>query len=156
VPSLNWNALNNLQLGKYAEYYAKMELSSYGFDVYSSEVDDHGIDFIVKTRDGDFLEFQVKSVLRTDNVFLVKKNWDITNRNLYLFIMTFVDGFQPKSYIIPATAWGSPNALLKDYEYIGKKSDPEYALKLTRTNQHLLEPYGIDVQIAEISLQRST
>lgn len=49
MPSLNWNALNNLQLGKYAEYYAKMELSSYGFDVYSSEVDDHGIDFIVKT-----------------------------------------------------------------------------------------------------------
>ena len=37
--------------------------------------------------------------------------------------MTFVDGFQPKSYIIPATAWGSPNALLKDYEYIGKKSE---------------------------------
>ena len=88
-------------------------------------------------------------------MFFVKKNWDITNRNLYLFIMVFVDGFQPQSYIIPATAWGRPNALLKDYEYVGKKSDPEYALKLTKTNRHLLEPYGIDIQIAEISFQRS-
>lgn len=130
-----------------------MELSSYGFDVYTSEVDDHGIDFIVKTKDGKFLEFQVKSVLRTDYVFLIKKNWNITNKHLYLFVMTFEDGFQPKSYIIPATEWGTPNDLLKDYEYSGKKSEPEYGLSLTKKNQYLLDLYGIDVQIAKISLQ---
>ena len=39
MPNLVWSKLNHLQLGKYAEYYAKMEFASYGFEVYSSEVD---------------------------------------------------------------------------------------------------------------------
>ena len=49
MPNLNWNKLSGLQLGRYAEYYAKMEFASYGFEVYTSEVDDHGVDFIAKS-----------------------------------------------------------------------------------------------------------
>ena len=37
-----------MQLGKYAEYYSKMEFTSYGYDVYTSEIDDHGVDFAAK------------------------------------------------------------------------------------------------------------
>ena len=48
MPNLNWSKLTGLQLGRYAEYYAKMEFASYGFEVYTSEVDDHGVDFIAK------------------------------------------------------------------------------------------------------------
>ncbi len=42
-----WSSLNALQIGKYAEYYAKMEFTLYGFDVFTSEVDDKGIDFFL-------------------------------------------------------------------------------------------------------------
>ena len=45
---MKWFELTPLQLGRYAEYYSKMEFASYGFEVYTSEVDDHGVDFIVK------------------------------------------------------------------------------------------------------------
>lgn len=43
----NWTRLNRLQLGKYAEYLVKMEFVLCGCDVFSSEVDDHGIDFVI-------------------------------------------------------------------------------------------------------------
>lgn len=46
----NWSRLNRLQLGKYAEYLAKMESVLCGCDVFTSEVDDHGIDFVIRTR----------------------------------------------------------------------------------------------------------
>ncbi|MBP1615460.1 MAG: hypothetical protein H6Q13_2908, partial [Bacteroidetes bacterium] len=72
--------LNKLQLGRYAEYYAKMEFASYGFEVYTSEVDDHGIDFIVKSKDGSFFEIQVKSVRQIGYVFMQKEKWNINNR----------------------------------------------------------------------------
>ena len=68
MPNLKWSQLRSLQLGKFAEYYAKMEFSSYGFDVYTSEVDDHGVDFVAKYN-GEFYEVQVKSV-RQDNYLL--------------------------------------------------------------------------------------
>ena len=74
MPNLNWNKLSGLQLGRYAEYYAKMEFASYGFEVYTSEVDDHGVDFVVKNPQSDlFYEVQVKAV-RDYNYVLIKKS----------------------------------------------------------------------------------
>lgn len=46
MPNLNWSKLNHMQIGRYAEYYAKMEFTSYGYDVYTSEVDDHGVQLL--------------------------------------------------------------------------------------------------------------
>lgn len=61
MPNMNWFQLNHLQLGRYAEYYAKMEFTSYGFEVYTSEVDDHGVDFVAKyPGTSTYYEIQVK------------------------------------------------------------------------------------------------
>lgn len=56
MPNLSWSHLNHLQIGRYAEYYAKMELTSYGFYIFTSEVDDHGVDFVMKNSKGHFFE----------------------------------------------------------------------------------------------------
>ena len=41
--NMNWSRFIRLQIGRYAEYYAKMKFASYSFDVYTSEVDDYGV-----------------------------------------------------------------------------------------------------------------
>ena len=56
----NWDHLSNLQLGKYAEYFVKMKFTLAGFDVYTSEVDDKGIDFIIRKNDDIYYDVQVK------------------------------------------------------------------------------------------------
>ena len=56
-----WSSLSHLQLGRYAEYLVKMQMTLHGFEVYSPEIDDRGIDFVARTADGRFLEVQVKS-----------------------------------------------------------------------------------------------
>ena len=61
MPNLKWSELKSMQLGRYAEYYAKMEFASYGYEVYTSEVDDHGVDFVVKVPGAEkFYEVQVR------------------------------------------------------------------------------------------------
>jgi hypothetical protein len=45
----HWSELTKLQVGRYAEYFVKMVFTLHGFDVYSAEVDDKGIDFVVRT-----------------------------------------------------------------------------------------------------------
>lgn len=47
-----------------------MEFASYGLDVYTSEVDDHWIDFIVKDKKGIFNEIQVKSLRNKGYTFM--------------------------------------------------------------------------------------
>ena len=143
MPNTNWSKLNNLQLGKYAEYYAKMEFASYGFEAYTSEVDDHGIDFVAKTKTGRFIEIQVKSARQTNYVFMQKSKWNINNPDTYLALLLFEDGKLPETYLIPAAAWKTPNVLLCDKDYDGLKSKPEYGLNLSKKNMPLLKKYNL-------------
>lgn len=149
MPDTNWSKLNHLQLGRYAEYYAKMEFASYGLEVYTSEVDDHGIDFVAKKKGGNFLELQVKAIRHsgTDYIFMQKEKWDINNLGTYLVLLIFDDGKLPDVYLIPATAWKSPNVLLCDKDYEGLKSKPEYGLNLSKKNMPLLEPYKFETAL---------
>ena len=144
MPNLNWSMLNSLQLGRYAEYYAKMEFASHGLDVYASEVDDHGIDFIIKTKSGRFLEIQVKSVRQTNYVFMQKEKWNIEDANTYLALLLFKDEKLPNVYLIPAMAWKTPSSLLCDKDYEGLKSKPEYGLNLSKKNLPLLREFAIE------------
>ena len=92
MPSTNWSKLSPLQLGRYAEYYAKMEFASYGFEVYTSEVDDHGVDFIAKNPNNkQFYEVQVKSIRNAGYVFVQKDKIEL-QENWLLCLMRFVDG----------------------------------------------------------------
>ena len=60
--NFNYDALNHLQVGKLCEYWVKMFLTLEGFDIYTSEVDDKGIDFIVRLDDAIHIDIQVKSI----------------------------------------------------------------------------------------------
>ncbi|MFX0173516.1 MAG: hypothetical protein ACFE9L_16615 [Candidatus Hodarchaeota archaeon] len=64
-----WDKLTHLQIGKYAEYLVKIEFTMCGFDVYSAEIDDKGIDFIIRRSPTKFFEIQVKSVRGYNYVF---------------------------------------------------------------------------------------
>jgi len=57
----DWARLNQLQVGRYAEYFTKMEFTLYGYEVYTSEVDDRCVDFVVRRDGGQFYDVQVKS-----------------------------------------------------------------------------------------------
>jgi len=144
VPNTKWSDLNKLQLGRYAEYYAKMEFSSYGFDVYTSEVDDHGVDFVAKAPKGhNFYEIQVKSCRDLTYIFIPKSKMDLTPNRIVCIIL-FSDDNLPDVYAIPATAWLAQNDLLKSKDYEGLKSAPEWGINLSKKNLSILEPYRIE------------
>ena len=54
----NWSRLSKQQVGAYTEYFVKMELTMFGFQVYSAEVDDRGIDFIARHGTGPLSKFR--------------------------------------------------------------------------------------------------
>ena len=141
MPNLNWSGLNHLQLGRYAEYYAKMEFASYGYDVYTSEVDDHGVDFVAKGPDDRFVEVQVKAT-RGSYVFIQQDKIKLDDSHLVCY-MRFTDGALPEVYLIPATVWSAPNGVFvsHDYDKPGQSSKPEWGINYSEKNRHLLEPY---------------
>ena len=148
MPSLNWNKLSGLQLGRYAEYYAKMEFASYGFEVYNSEVDDHVVDFIIKSQSSNkFYEVQVKSVREYGYMFISKSKMPTLTDDRLVCFLHFEDGKLPDAFVIPATAWKTPNAVLVDrkYDKPGQKSEPEWGVSLSKKNYALLDNYRADI-----------
>lgn len=145
MPKKQWSELSPLQLGRYGEYYAKMEFTSYGFDVYTSEVDDHGIDFIAKNSDGSYYEVQVKSV-RNDNYVFIKKDKIILDSKHLVCFIRFVDDQLPDCYVFPATVWTNPDgSLFSSKDYKGLKSQPEYGINCKKKeNLQKLQKYSVE------------
>jgi hypothetical protein len=48
-----------------------------GYEVYSSEVDDRGIDFVLRHKRGRYWDVQVKSIRKTGYVFFVKEKFPL-------------------------------------------------------------------------------
>ena len=138
-----------LQLGRYAEYFAKMEFASYGLEVYTTEVDDHGVDFIVKDKNGRFCEIQVKSLRGKGYVFMPKSKFDISNKNLYLTLLIFEHGKLPDIFLIPSQAWEVPNDVFVDrkYDKPGQTSKPEYGINFSRRNYEILEIFNFEESV---------
>lgn len=148
---MNWTVLNSLQLGKYAEYFAKMEFASYGLEVFSSEVDDRGIDFIIKNKIGRFSEIQVKSLRGTGYVFAQKSKFNISSPNLYMALLIFKEGLMPDFFLIPSKAWEVPNEVFVDrnYDKPGQTSKPEYGINISNKNYAILEIFRFEESIKD-------
>lgn len=140
----DWSRLNHLQVGKYAEYFVKMEFTLYGFDVYSSEVDDHGVDFVVRKGETSYYDVQVKSarISSTSYIFFPKDLFPLRS-TLLAAVVLLSQQHEPDLFLIPATAWRQPpNALFRDRPYDGMKSRPEWGLNISQRNIPLLAPYA--------------
>jgi hypothetical protein len=135
--------LTPLQLGRYAEYLAKMEFTLFGFDVYTSEVDDKGIDFVVRRHPNRYYDVQVKSSRKLNYIFFPKDKFALRD-NLLALVALFLDAQPPRLYLIPAREWETPGSLLCDRDYAGKKSRPEWGINLSLRNLSLLDRYAFD------------
>lgn len=157
MPNMSWAVLNSLQLGRYAEYFAKMEFASYGLEVFSSEVDDRGIDFIVRNKWGRFSEIQVKSLRGTGYVFAQKSKFNISNPNLYMALLIFKEGQTPDFFLIPSEAWKVPNEVFvdRDYDKPGQTSKPEYGVNISNKNYDILGIFNFEDTIKDFLLTKT-
>ena len=144
MPSKEWSKLNNLQVGRYGEIYAMMEFLSYGMDVYPSEVDDHGVDMLVKSTSGRYHEIQIKTVNKSKYVIVDNKSVDDTSRSYYVCLLILEEGNMPEIFLIPRTAWGDTSTkLFVNREY-------EYGINISNKNMVLLRTYSFDKMIKEL------
>lgn len=145
----DWSKLSAQQLGAYGELYAKMLFLSYGMDTYSSEVDDHAVDFVIKDKQKRFQEIQVKSLHKGNYTFIKKRmasdnNSGKVKENYFVCLLRFVQDKEPETYLIPGYEWDNPDGvLLVSRDYPGGKSEPEYGLNVTKKSMQLLDKYKI-------------
>ena len=148
----NWCKLNTQQVGAYFEYFMKMEFTMYGFEVYTAEVDDRGLDFVARKDGGAFLEVQAKCLRDFGYVFLRKEHFE-PNPSLHVAVGLLFEGKEPLSFLVPSEVWRTPNAVFveRNYDAPGLKSKPEWGINLSRKNLHALEPYSLQPMLESLA-----
>lgn len=144
-----WSHLNHLQVGRYAEYLAKMEFTVHGFDVYTSEVDDKGIDFVIRVNGQDYRDVQVKAVRGFSYIFFEKEKFEI-RENLLAAVVLFFEGEPPRLFLVPSTAWLNPEPPFCFKCYEGLKSPPEYGINIAKKHLPALERYAFETAVDAI------
>ena len=153
-----WGNLSKLQLGRYAEYFVKMEFTRLGFDVYTAEVDDKGIDFAIGSADNRYFDVQVKSARGAGLITLPRAKFE-PRKNLLAAIVWFVDGQESELFLIPSLAWKERRSSVLRY-YVKHHEDPQkafddYQFQLgERGREELRRRYGF-AEAAENVLSRA-
>lgn len=151
-----WSKLNKQQVGAYAEYFFKMEFTMAGFQVYSTEVDDRGIDFVVRHGKGSFREVQIKSARinaekPSSYIFMQKTKFDLRDDNM-LGLALFYEGREPELFLVPSLRWATPDAMFCDRPYGGElKSKPEWGLSISRRVLPMLNEFKFESVVERLT-----
>ncbi len=67
--------------------------------------------------------------------------------DLFAALILLEDGHEPSAFLIPSTAWQEPTALLRDRDYEGKASPPEWGIQISGKSRPLLEEFSFGRQV---------
>jgi hypothetical protein len=146
-----WRSLSNFQIHHYGKHIAKLELTRLGLDVYPATVDNHGIDLVVRSRDGKrYADIQVKTLRRWSNYFFITDDKFPPKDNIYLALVLFPEGLAPKYCLLPRAAWGEGHPkYLVHHDYFGLKSRPECGINMRAgVMEAIVRDYSMDAVAA--------
>jgi hypothetical protein len=147
-----WRKLSKQQLGTYAEYFVKMQFTLHGFSVYSPEIDDRSIDFVVTAPNVErFYQVQVKSIRGPGYAFVQKRKFALSELRL-VALAVFHGPETPDLYLIPSTVWNTPDKCFVSRDFgPGRKSEPEWGIEATKRHlEQTLGPYRFDHQVRKL------
>lgn len=119
-----------------------MAFTKLGYDVYTAEVDDKGIDFVVRKNKNEYFDIQVKAIRRPTNYVFMKKECFCPCKNLLLALIMFEEQEEePCLMLIPSEEWiKKQNKAFVSRDYgEGKKSKPEWGLSITKSSIEMLK-----------------
>ncbi len=118
----------HLHLGRAGELLVTSEFIKSGLDVFSSEVDDKGIDLVLKNAKGEYFDIQVKAT--NQNYVFMRKEVFHPRENLYVALLILNKKGEQLFALVPSLDFKKRDKpdFLKDNDYPGKKSKPEYGI----------------------------
>jgi hypothetical protein len=101
----SYSHLNTIQKGHFGEAVAKMAFTLEGYEVYTTEFDDRGIDFVIRSPEGNFYSVQVKTTGQSANPCIYARKFEASDRFLF-FHVRLKEGEPPVLYTALGHEWG--------------------------------------------------
>lgn len=134
--------LNTIQKGSFAEAYAKMAFTLEGFEVYSTEYDDRGVDFVIRNRSGKYYSVQVKATDRSANPFIYKSKFSATD-DFLMCAVRLIEGEEPIIYLALCSDWDQNHGCLQ-FNQSGGNAGPYYEMRFAAKYERELSSFVFD------------
>lgn len=144
----NYKHLNTVQKGSFAEAYAKMAFTLEGFEVYTTEYDDRGIDFVIRNSTGRFYSVQVKATGHSANPFISESKF-IDSEDFLVCAVRLVEGSEPSIYLARGCDWSEASDCLH-YNASGGSAGPYYEVRFSDKHKQSLERHSFPVYIERL------
>ena len=145
--------LRPAEVNRQAKEVTADQFRSAGFFVQLSAGRGQPADLRVRSTSGNRFDVKVRSArLRPDRgsyAFWEKHRFPLRN-DLLMAVVTFSDGMPPQVYLIPSIQWTAPNTLIKDRDYPGLKSAPEWGLELSEAQLPALAEYRFSRSVQQL------
>lgn len=148
-----WRSMSPIKVGRYGKYLAKQKLARLGLDVFPDGLPDHDADVVVRSRDrGKYFDIQVRTLRRWGNYFFITEDEFPQKDGAYLALVVLPEDSEPEYCLLAQSAWGEGHPkYLVHYHYVGRKSRPEYGIRMTENvMQELLRNYRMDSVAASL------
>lgn len=144
----NYKHLNTVQKGSFAEAYAKMAFTLEGFEVYTTEYDDRGIDFVIRNSTGRFYSVQVKATGHSANPFISESKF-IDSEDFLVCAVRLGEGSEPSIYLARGCDWSEASDCLH-YNASGGSAGPYYEMRFSNKNKQALERHSFPVYVEKL------
>jgi len=150
MPDYTYKHLNTGQkTGAFGEAYSKMAFILEGFEVYRTECDDRGIDFVVRNQSGKFFLVQVKTTRETADPYIKENNF-IQNDEFIFCAVRIEEGKRPLVYIAKGSDWQNNDFECLNHNPEGGDAGPYYEMRLAARYQQQLERFRFSNYIDSI------
>lgn len=149
-PATDWSEMGTREVAAFGLDEIARRFAAEGFAV--SVDDERGRTRLrVERGAGGALEVRVATMRQpgTDYAFFTKQSLELAD-NVLVALVLLEDGHAPRAFLIPSTAWREPTPLLRDRDYEGKASAPEWGVQLTGVSRPLLEEYSFAQQVRRL------
>jgi hypothetical protein len=140
--------LNTIQKGSFAEAYAKMAFTLKGFEVYTTEYDDRGVDFVIRNASGGYFSVQVKATMGSANPFVYKDKFS-PSADFVFCAVRLINGNQPEIYLARGSEW------LANKDYLacnasGGTSGAYYEMRFAAKYAQALQTHQFEQYVAQL------
>ncbi|NRA39111.1 MAG: hypothetical protein HRU15_13285 [Planctomycetes bacterium] len=137
----SYSHLNTIQKGYFGEAYAKMAFTLEGFEVYSTEYDDRGIDFVVRNTSGKFFSIQAKSFGDNVNPFIYADKFQCSDDFIFCAVH-LSEGQQASVYVACGNEWEDEDLTCLHHNPGGGKSGPYYEMRFAHSYVEQLKQFA--------------
>lgn len=144
----SYKHLNRIQKGSFAEAYAKMAFTLEGFEVYTTEYDDRGVDFVIRNHDGKYFSVQVKATGKSANPFVYAESFHVS-RDFLLCAVRLIEGEAPEIYLAAGTDWDEEKECLH-FNPGGGNAGAYYELRFSKRYSESLERHRFENYVEQL------